>query len=65
MGSFGIASEEELLLTKKLFWGIFDSLSQKVEITDDNLRCQHDNTSVMFSLCFILSCFFLKVSSVS
>lgn len=30
MGSFGMASEEELLLTKKLFWGIFDSLSQKV-----------------------------------
>ncbi|XP_031717451.1 ryanodine receptor 3 isoform X2 [Anarrhichthys ocellatus] len=29
MASFGIASEEELLLTKKLFWGIFDSLSQK------------------------------------
>ncbi|XP_056284489.1 ryanodine receptor 3 [Pseudoliparis swirei] len=29
MGSFGIASEEELLLTKKLFWGTFDSLSQK------------------------------------
>ncbi|KAM4600943.1 ryanodine receptor 3 [Polymixia lowei] len=29
MGSSGIASEEELLLTKKLFWGIFDSLSQK------------------------------------
>ncbi|XP_054474291.1 ryanodine receptor 3 [Anoplopoma fimbria] len=29
MGIFGIASEEELLLTKKLFWGIFDSLSQK------------------------------------
>ncbi|XP_074541835.1 ryanodine receptor 3 isoform X2 [Halichoeres trimaculatus] len=29
MGSCGIASEEELLLTKKLFWGIFDSLSQK------------------------------------
>ncbi|XP_077949190.1 ryanodine receptor 3 isoform X4 [Gasterosteus aculeatus] len=29
MGSFGTASEEELLLTKKLFWGIFDSLSQK------------------------------------
>uniref|UniRef100_A0A3Q3FF02 Ryanodine receptor 3 n=1 Tax=Labrus bergylta TaxID=56723 RepID=A0A3Q3FF02_9LABR len=29
MGSFGIASEEELLLTKKLFWGIFDSLSNK------------------------------------
>ncbi|XP_036397613.1 ryanodine receptor 3-like isoform X4 [Megalops cyprinoides] len=28
-GGFGIASEEELLLTKKLFWGIFDSLSQK------------------------------------
>lgn len=31
MGSFGTASEEELLLTKKLFWGIFDSLSHKVE----------------------------------
>lgn len=30
MGSFGTASEEELLLTKKLFWGIFDSLSHKV-----------------------------------
>uniref|UniRef100_A0A665TSX1 Ryanodine receptor 3 n=1 Tax=Echeneis naucrates TaxID=173247 RepID=A0A665TSX1_ECHNA len=29
MGSFGTASEEELLLTKKLFWGIFDSLSNK------------------------------------
>nr|XP_061843137.1 ryanodine receptor 3-like [Nerophis lumbriciformis] len=29
MGSYGTASEEELLLTKKLFWGIFDSLSQK------------------------------------
>ncbi|XP_072301866.1 ryanodine receptor 3 isoform X3 [Eucyclogobius newberryi] len=29
MGIFGIASEEELLLTKKLFWGIFESLSQK------------------------------------
>ncbi|XP_035275276.1 ryanodine receptor 3 isoform X12 [Anguilla anguilla] len=28
-GGFGMASEEELLLTKKLFWGIFDSLSQK------------------------------------
>ncbi|XP_029114127.1 ryanodine receptor 3 isoform X3 [Scleropages formosus] len=26
---YGTASEEELLLTKKLFWGIFDSLSQK------------------------------------
>uniref|UniRef100_A0A673MWT3 Ryanodine receptor 3 n=1 Tax=Sinocyclocheilus rhinocerous TaxID=307959 RepID=A0A673MWT3_9TELE len=28
-GSYGQASEEELLLTKKIFWGIFDSLSQK------------------------------------
>ncbi|XP_041123116.1 ryanodine receptor 3 isoform X8 [Polyodon spathula] len=28
-GSYGMASEEELLLTKKLFWGVFDSLSQK------------------------------------
>lgn len=30
-GSYGQASEEELLLTKKIFWGIFDSLSQKVK----------------------------------
>ncbi|KAJ0060966.1 hypothetical protein NL108_003272, partial [Boleophthalmus pectinirostris] len=29
MGSLGLASEEELLLTKKLFWGILESLSQK------------------------------------
>ncbi|KAM6965090.1 ryanodine receptor 3 [Aplochiton taeniatus] len=29
MVGYGMASEEELLLTKKLFWGIFDSLSQK------------------------------------
>ncbi|XP_029705792.1 ryanodine receptor 3 isoform X9 [Takifugu rubripes] len=29
MGSFGTASDEELLLTKKLFWGTFDSLSHK------------------------------------
>ncbi|XP_072425167.1 ryanodine receptor 3 isoform X3 [Chiloscyllium punctatum] len=28
-GSYGSASEEELHLTKKLFWGIFDSLSTK------------------------------------
>ncbi|XP_076155871.1 ryanodine receptor 3 [Alosa pseudoharengus] len=28
-GNYGMASEEELLLTKKIFWGIFDSLSQK------------------------------------
>lgn len=32
MGSFGTASDEELLLTKKLFWGIFDSLSHKVKV---------------------------------
>ncbi|XP_061097426.1 ryanodine receptor 3-like isoform X2 [Conger conger] len=29
LGGYGMPSEEELLLTKKLFWGIFDSLSQK------------------------------------
>uniref|UniRef100_A0A674EJQ8 Ryanodine receptor 3 n=1 Tax=Salmo trutta TaxID=8032 RepID=A0A674EJQ8_SALTR len=29
LGSSGMASEEELLLTKKLFWGILDSLSTK------------------------------------
>ncbi|XP_067335757.1 ryanodine receptor 3-like isoform X8 [Channa argus] len=29
-GSYGTASEDELLLTKKIFWGVFDSLSQRV-----------------------------------
>ena len=29
-GSYGMASDEELLLTKKIFWGVFDSLSQRV-----------------------------------
>lgn len=33
MGSYGIAAEEELHLTEKLFWGIFDSLSHKVTAT--------------------------------
>lgn len=28
--NFGAASEEELHLSRKLFWGIFDALSQKV-----------------------------------
>ncbi|XP_041341383.1 ryanodine receptor 2 [Pyrgilauda ruficollis] len=28
-GSFGASSEEELHLSRKLFWGIFDALSQK------------------------------------
>ncbi|KFQ34583.1 Ryanodine receptor 2, partial [Merops nubicus] len=28
-GNFGTASEEELHLSRKLFWGIFDALSQK------------------------------------
>lgn len=28
--SFGVASEEELHLTRKLFWGIFESLAHKV-----------------------------------
>ncbi|KTF88694.1 hypothetical protein cypCar_00013265 [Cyprinus carpio] len=31
LGSYGMASEEELHLTKKLFWGLFDALSQKVQ----------------------------------
>ncbi|MEQ2190060.1 Ryanodine receptor 2 [Goodea atripinnis] len=29
-GSFGVASDEELHLSRKLFWGIFDALSCKV-----------------------------------
>ncbi|XP_059908188.1 ryanodine receptor 3-like isoform X1 [Gadus macrocephalus] len=30
-GSYGMASDEELLLTKKIFWGVFDSLSQRYD----------------------------------
>lgn len=30
--NFGVASEEELHLTRKLFWGIFESLAHKVEL---------------------------------
>lgn len=29
-GNFGAASDEELHLTRKLFWGIFDALPHKV-----------------------------------
>ena len=29
-GGFGVASDEELHLSRKLFWGIFDALSRKV-----------------------------------
>ncbi|KAJ7989095.1 hypothetical protein DPEC_G00315980 [Dallia pectoralis] len=28
-GSYGMASDEELLLTKKIFWGVLDSISQR------------------------------------
>ena len=31
-GSFGAASDEELHLSRKLFWGIFDALSCKVRL---------------------------------
>lgn len=30
--NFGVASEEELHLTRKLFWGIFESLAHKVKL---------------------------------
>lgn len=33
--NFGVASEEELHLTRKLFWGIFESLAHKVELLLD------------------------------
>ncbi|XP_063078860.1 ryanodine receptor 3-like isoform X3 [Engraulis encrasicolus] len=42
LGSYGIASEEELLLTKKIFWGLFDALSQKkydVELFKTAMQC--------------------------
>lgn len=31
-GNFGAASDEELHLSRKLFWGIFDALSYKVRL---------------------------------
>ncbi|PNI55288.1 RYR2 isoform 3 [Pan troglodytes] len=46
-GNFGAASEEELHLSRKLFWGIFDALSQKLangwiygEIYSDSSKVQ-------------------------
>lgn len=45
-GSYGTASEDELLLTKKIFWGVFDSLSQRVRrvlflLYQGSLYCVH------------------------
>lgn len=34
-GSYGAASEEELHLSRKLFWGIFDALSCKVRLLNE------------------------------
>lgn len=31
-GNFGVASDEELHLSRKMFWGIFDALSRKVRL---------------------------------
>lgn len=52
-GSYGTASEDELLLTKKIFWGVFDSLSQRVRrrcsltrlllVANDVRRCNTRN----------------------
>ncbi|NXB80218.1 RYR2 protein, partial [Donacobius atricapilla] len=36
-GNFGAASEEELHLSRKLFWGIFDALSQKASTSTIHL----------------------------
>lgn len=41
-GSYGTASEDELLLTKKIFWGVFESLSQRVRKSPQT----HSNISV-------------------
>lgn len=46
-GNFGAASDEELHLSRKLFWGIFDALSRKVILNKvnktlkDNIFCEH------------------------
>lgn len=49
--NFGVASEEELHLTRKLFWGIFESLAHKVlghsfiVLFDCLTICCYNNTS--------------------
>jgi len=50
MGSYGIAVEEELHLTEKLFWGIFDSLSHKV-MTVIHMTVWDDYKSITMIIC--------------
>lgn len=50
MGSYGIAAEEELHLTEKLFWGIFDSLSHKV-MTVIHITVWDDYKSIAMIIC--------------
>lgn len=46
-GNYGIAAEEELHLSEKLFWGIFDSLSHKVKV-QSNICKRHYNSHLCF-----------------
>lgn len=41
-GNFGAASDEELHLSRKLFWGIFDALSRKVRLNNLNKTSRHN-----------------------
>uniref|UniRef100_A0A4W5KMW2 Ryanodine receptor 3 n=1 Tax=Hucho hucho TaxID=62062 RepID=A0A4W5KMW2_9TELE len=50
LGSSGMASEEELLLTKKLFWGIIDSLSTKVQM-DGTVMCSLQTLYTITLIC--------------
>lgn len=44
--NFGTTSEEELHLSRKLFWGIFESLAHKVRHTCIKLRFEKRNTGM-------------------
>lgn len=48
-GSYGTASEDELLLTKKIFWGVFDSLSQRVRL----LSLEHFQVICLTAQCVV------------
>lgn len=53
-GNFGAASEEELHLSRKLFWGIFDALSQKVIEYLGGFVCIDKVTKALSKMVFIV-----------
>lgn len=47
LGHLGSASEEELHLSRKLFWGVFNALSRKVQL--DQLFSLFQNNHLMLT----------------